>query len=217
VATRAPTLVVLGLLVATAVGFAVTQQLKLEPVALSDLRVGRLFSPVCGCATRSTTISFRLRRADRVTVSIRDAAGATAAVLARDRALPRGRATFKWQGRGAPDGAYKVDVRLARAGRTFHLPPTIRIDTRPPVLHVLGTRAAPGSLTVRYRLSERGHVLLLVDGRRALRTYRTRPRGSFNWYGRVGGRDVGAGRHRLALVAVDLAGNRSQPERPLPR
>jgi hypothetical protein len=208
---RAPILLVAGLLVATAAGFAVTQRLKLEPVAVSDIHVGRLFSPVCGCPTRTATIAFRLRRSDRVTLSVRDDAGDTVAVLARDRRLPRGDASFSWDGRSGggvvPDGTYSPVVRLARAGRTIDLPVSIRVDTQPPRIAVAGGRGVPGKVSVRYRVSERAHVILFADGRRAVFTHRTRLRSVLDWYGR----GAKPGPHRLSVVAVDLAGNRSAP------
>jgi hypothetical protein len=42
-------------------------------------------------------------------------------------------------------------------------------------------------------------------------TYGTRLRGRLQWYGRVEGHVIGPGRHKLRLVAEDLAGNRSAP------
>ena len=113
--------------------------------------------------------------------------------------------------RVVPDGSYFPVVRLARAGRTFDLPTPIRIDTRPPRIAVAGVRSGPGKVSVRYRVSERAHVILFADGRRAAVTHQTRLRSAVYWYGRVRGRQLRPGPHRLSVVAVDPAGNRSAP------
>ncbi len=63
---------------------------------------------------------------------------------------------------------------------------------------------ANGKTRFLYRTSERAHALLLVDGEKVVRTYSTNRRGKFDWYGELEGQ-------RLALVAEDLAGNRSEP------
>ena len=62
-----------------------------------------------------------------------------------------------------------------------------------------------------YTVSEHAHALLFVDGRRRVFTYGTRLRGRLQWYGKVRGHVIGPGRHKLKLVAEDLAGNRSAP------
>ena len=70
-------------------------------------------------------------------------------------------------------------------------------------------------LRVTYTVSEHAHALLFVDGRRRVFTLGQRLRGRLQWYGRVAGRSVRPGRHRLTLVAEDLAGNRSLPTAPV--
>ena len=75
----------------------------------------------------------------------------------------------------------------------------------------------PGAekLRITYTVSERAHALLFVDGRRLVFTLGERLHGRLQWYGRVHGRPVRPGRHRLTLVAQDLAGNRSEPTAPV--
>jgi len=66
----ATTLLVLALLGGTAAAFAVTEGLKLEKSPILSTRVTKEFSPTCGCPTRVATISFRLRKADRLRLQI---------------------------------------------------------------------------------------------------------------------------------------------------
>ena len=62
-----------------------------------------------------------------------------------------------------------------------------------------------------YTISEHAHALLYVDGRRRVFTASKRLRYLLRWSGRVKGRAIRPGRHKLKLVAEDLAGNRSAP------
>lgn len=212
---HAPTILALLLLVATATAFAVTQRLKLEPSPISQTRVDDVFSPVCRCPSKVANIEFSLRRADRLRVAVRVGTGE---VVVAEGSFPRGDVHLRWDGRDAagervPDGVYYPLVRLRRAGRTIDLPNPIRVDTEPPTIRLTGLRSNGQKLRMTYTSSEPAHALLLVDGRRAVYTYSTRRRGRLTWYGRIKGREVAPTRHRLVLVAVDLAGNRSAPVR----
>lgn len=215
---NAPTILVLVLLVATATAFAITQRLKLEPSPISETRVDDVFSPVCGCDTRVANIEFSLRRADRLRIAIRlDSQEVTVANGSFDRGLVEAR----WDGQDSfgavvPDGVYYPVVHLEQAGRTIDLPNPIRVDTRRPSITLRSVRPSvftPGEekLTVTYIVSEHAHALLFVDGHRRVLTASQRLHGRFQWYGRVDGRPIAAGRHRLTLVAEDPAGNRSEP------
>ena len=68
------TIVLLGLLLASAAAFAITEHLKLikSPIYGPLVTVGgkpaKVFSPVCNCATGTAKISFKLRHRDSVTV-----------------------------------------------------------------------------------------------------------------------------------------------------
>src|SRR2546428_12272619 len=75
VGRSAPAALVAALLVATAAAFAYTERLKLTPSPILRTRVDALFSPVCECGTESARIEFRLRRHDRITVTILDKSG----------------------------------------------------------------------------------------------------------------------------------------------
>jgi hypothetical protein len=204
--------------VATATAFAVTQRLKLEPSPISRTRVSHAFSPICRCASNEANIEFSLRRADDIRVAIRIGSGE---VMLADGRFARGDVQVRWDGRDAsgeivPDGVYYPFVDLRRAGRTIDLPSPIRVDTvRPSIKFTSLTPRAfrPGveKLKATYTISEHAHALLFVDGRRRVYTYGTRLRGKLQWYGKVHGRPIRPGRHKVKLVAVDLAGNRSAP------
>jgi hypothetical protein len=215
---NAPTILALILLAATATAFAVTQRLKLEPSPISRTRVSDAISPVCRCASRAANIEFSLRRADDLKIAVQ--VGSIEVTLA-EGSFPRGDVHVRWDGRDAsgeivPDGIYYPLVHLQRAGRTIDLPNPIRVDTIRPTIKFtsLTPRAfVPGTekLKVTYTISEQGHALLFVDGRRRVFTYSTRRHGRLQWYGKVHGRLIRPGRHKLKLVAEDLAGNRSAP------
>jgi hypothetical protein len=215
---NAPTILALLLIVATATAFAVTQRLKLEPSPISRTRVSDEFSPVCRCASRTASIEFSLRRADDVRIAVRTASGE---VTVAEGSFAQGDVHVRWNGRDAsgqivPDGTYFPFVQLQRAGRTIDLPNPIRVDTIRPSIKFTSLRPRlfrPGTekLKVTYTVSEHAHALLFVDGRRRVLTASTRLRGRLQWYGKVRGRVIRPGRHKLKLVAEDLAGNRSAP------
>jgi hypothetical protein len=204
--------------VATATAFAVTQRLKLEPSPISQTRVSDVFSPVCRCASKAASIEFSLRRADDVRIAVRTGSGE---VTVAEGSFAQGDVHVRWDGRDAsgelvPDGTYYPFVQLKRAGRTIDLPNPIRVDTIRPSIKFTSLRPRvfrPGAekLKVTYRVSEHAHALLFVDGRRRVFTASTRLRGRLQWYGKVRGHLIRPGRHKVKLVAEDLAGNRSTP------
>ena len=76
------TVVLLGLLLASAAAFAITEHLKLikSPIYATQVtnergRPLKVFSPVCHCTTDKAVISFKLRHPDSVTVTIVDSHG----------------------------------------------------------------------------------------------------------------------------------------------
>jgi hypothetical protein len=220
----APTLLVVALLAGTATAFAVSEQLKLEPVPVTGTLVDPVFSPVCGCDQAHALISFRLRKDGRVTIELLDDDDDVVRTLARDEPLDAGRVTFRWDGRTetdalAAEGTYRPRVRLREHGREINLPNPIRIDTTKPAVSLVAAvprRISPDRdgrfdrLIVRYRLSERANALLYVEGEQRVRS-RFRPLADeLAWYGRVGGRALPAGTYQLVLAAVDPAGNRGE-------
>src|SRR3954468_15496499 len=91
-----PVLLVVVLVAATVGAFARTEALKLEPNPIAGPRVDYQFSPVCDCSKSRAHISFRLRRSDRLTLSMVDRGGHVVARVASGRRLPAGRAHFVW-------------------------------------------------------------------------------------------------------------------------
>ena len=222
-------LLILLLLGATAAAFAVTEALKLEPPAISGTKTVKLFSPRCDCATANASIAFRLRRADRMTVRIVDRDGRVVRTLEDDVSVPAGAQLLVWDGydaqdRIAPNGVYHVRVRLARSERQIQFPNAIRLDTTAPAIRLVGMSLAVLSpdgdgrgdkLEARYRLDERAHVTLYVDGRKAVGPSRLASvEGKLDWYGKVDRRALAPGLYRVTLVARDLAGNVSTPTAP---
>lgn len=221
-----PSLVVLVLLGATAAAFALTEGLKLEKSPIARTQVGKLFSPVCSCPKDRVRIRFFLRKADRVTVTIRSG-GRTVDTLVSDKAHGRGWVNVRWNGIEpsgivAADGVYRPAVHLAGEHRTIVLPNPIQVDTTPP--KVLAVSAKPlvlspdgdgrgDVLTVRYKLGEPGHGILYVDGRLAVYAKFARTSDTLHFYGRRHGKLLAKGAHALTFRAEDQAGNLSKPER----
>jgi hypothetical protein len=217
------TALVLAVLAGSAVAFAVSERLKLEKRPITPTTIDKQFSPVCRCPQARARIGFRLLKADTVSVSIIDANGHTVRHLVRTKRLGAVKHGFTWngrddQGRLLLEGSFKPKVVLADADRTFVFQNPIRIDVTRPRLRLVAVRPRVFSpdgdgrsdrVTVAYRVSEHAHVLLLVNGRQRVRTRFKPLRGELQWYGRVNGRKLPTGTYRLALVAVDPAGNRS--------
>jgi flagellar hook capping protein FlgD len=226
----ASALLVAGLLVATAAAFAVTERLKLVRSPITGTLLDRgVFSPVCGCETSGVQIGFRLRRPDRVTLTVVDAAGASVRTLIDGERFPAGPVTVRWNGRDdsgdiAPEGTYKPRVHLADQRRTIELPNPMRVDITPP--RVLSVEVDPRGFSpdgdgrrdktaVRYTLSEKANVRLLVDNRPRVTGRGRRAEGKIEWHGGVGGRGLPSGLYDLSMVATDKAGNDSAPAGPL--
>jgi hypothetical protein len=193
--------------VATATAFAVTQRLKLEPSPISQTRVDKAFSPVCGCASRIAHIDFTLRRADHLRIAIR-IDGREVTVANRD--FPKGGVHAQWDGRdrsGAVvrDGIYYAVVHLRRAQRLIDLPNPIRVDTVKPRIAIVGVRKHSNKTIFVYRTSEAAHALLFANGHRRVFTYSTRRHGRLPYYGSI------SRASSVTVEAQDLAGNRSAP------
>lgn len=226
----ASALLVIGLLVATAAAFAVTERLKLVRSPILDTRLDRrVFSPVCGCESATVELGFRLREADRLTVTVVDPDGRTVSSLIDEERRPAGPVTVRWDGRGddgsvVPEGTYKPRVHLAGQRRTIELPNPMRVDTTPP--DVLELEAQPlrfspdgdgrrDKVAVRYSLSEEARAELYVGGELRVTHRRRVLAGKVDWHGLAGARGLPRGQYELSLVAVDGAGNRSDPAAPV--
>jgi hypothetical protein len=223
-----PTIIVVVLLAGTAAAFAIAERLKLEPSPITGTEVDKVFSPVCECVAREARISFRLRRADTLTVSVLDDDNRVVRTLVGPRRYLAGPLVFFWNGRGldgevVPEAAYHPRVELARNGRTIVLPNPIRVDVTPPRVLVFGVSprvlspngdGRADKLEASYRLSERATPTLFVDGKRRVRGRFQRPVGKLNWYGQLRGKPVPEGTYAVTLVAEDPAGNRSRAAGP---
>ena len=222
------TVTLLGLLVATAAAFAITEHLKLEksPIYGTKIYSGKpgapaLFSPRCGsgCATRAAHVRLRLRHTGRVTVTIVDSDGHKVATIAPDVLMQaRLPLTFPWHGRTdagalAPDGVYYPVVQIPR--RKFKFINKITLDTVPPtVVSAAGVKqkpvlfAGPGrSVAIRYHFSEKAHPVVYLGGRRVTLGHHTRQTDKVKWAGKVDHRPLPAGTYVLSIGALDPAGN----------
>ena len=223
----------LGLLVATAAAFAITEYLKLKKSPLYAVQVSAgaarplhrpqpvVFSPVCHCTTSVARIGIRLRHPDRVTVTIVDSDGNTVATIADDRRLgAHSPQHFVWDGRtdaGAlvPDGVYYPSVYLGNERHKFQFANRITVDTKPPeVRSASGLKpvlfAGPGrSVAIRYALgkNEKAHAVVYLGNRQVVLGRLTRPSAKIKWNGRLQYRQLPAGRYVLSVGAQDLAGN----------
>ena len=214
---HARTVLVLLLLAAIAAAFVVTEDLKLEPDPIARPRIDRTFSPVCDCEQQTAQIAFRLRRPDVLTLTIADGSGHVVRTLLKRAHFSPGNHRFGWDGRDesgklVPPGRYSARVELQKLSRVIEFPTQIAVDTTRPrfrTAKVSRRELSPDgdgrgdAITIRYRLSEPSHVLLLVNGKRRIRT---RPeKTTIRWAPSA----RGAGLERLQLVAVDAAGNRA--------
>jgi hypothetical protein len=210
---------VLLILAATAVAFVVTEDLKLEPDPLARPRVSRIFSPVCRCDQQAAQIAFRLRREDVLTLTIADQSGNVVRTLLREARFRPGNHVFGWDGRDdtghvVPEGRYRPRVELQKLDRMIDFSRQITVDTTRPTIRITNVSrrvlspdgdGRGDAITIRYRVSEPSHALLLVNGRREVRTRLRAPEGAIRW----APRQLRPGLERLQLVAVDAAGNRA--------
>ncbi len=147
--------VAFGLLVlATFTAFFVAQRLKRAEPPVYAVHMKKYISPNGDVVRERGYVRFRIKRTDRVTVEVLDRARRVVRTLADGRELSAGVHRFYWNGRersrdhraGRPvgDGAYRVRISLARAGRAFVPDKFFVVDTRPPSL----TAAIAGEHTV---------------------------------------------------------------------
>ena len=223
-ARTATLLLVLAVLAASGASFAISEGLKVQRAAVTAVHVTKIFSPVCRCPEARAAIGFKLTHSDRVTLGVVDPKGELVRTLVHRRLFNRGAHHFTWNGRDddgtlVPEGSYRPRIKLERTDRTYLLPNPIKLDVTPPRIRVQSVSPRVISpdgdgrsdiLHVRYRINEHAHALLYVAGRQAARTKFQRLQDNVNWYGLLDGRRLPAGTYRLALAAVDLAGNESK-------
>ena len=135
-------MLVLGLLTGTTTALALTQALKLERSPVTAPRFDRVFSPTCGCPTNEARLSLTLRRADTVDADVVDEDGEPVRRLVSGARRGRGVVTFVWDGSSdggaiAPDGSYRLRMRLRDQHRTIVIPTPVHVDTAPPEVELL--------------------------------------------------------------------------------
>lgn len=218
-----PTILVLTLLVATTAAFVITERLKLQPVAITDVHVDKVFAPMCRCDTSRAHVGFRLRHRDHVTVSIVGADGKVVRTLVDGRRLPAGKYDFAWDGRDdrgevVVAASYRPRVELRRDTQTFNLPNPISVDTTPPKIEVdiRPTTISPDGdghndrVSVRYRQSEPGRPFIAVRGRVVVRARSSRRLQKLDWYGKERRRPLPSGTYTFVVGTLDLGGNRAR-------
>jgi hypothetical protein len=216
------TVVPLGLLLACAAAFAVTEHLKLIKSDVYATHVDKVFSPTCRCPTDTAMINFTLRKADTLTVSIVDRDGNPIDTLASNVSEPAASVTFRWDGRTsdgtvAPDGLYHPQIALSQ--RTIVMPNLIAVDTTTPTITSATLTGdpviTPGGhpAIIRYVLGQKAHAALYVNGRRIVQSRSIQPNNVVKWFGKVDGKALPAGTYSLSVGAVDLAGNETPPSK----
>jgi hypothetical protein len=213
------TVTLLGLLVATAAAFAITEHLKLIRSPVFGTLVTKVFSPVCNCSSDTAAIRIRLRHPDTVTVTIVDSGHHKVATVAQGiRMVARHPRSFAWDGRTsagavAPDGVYYPWVHLAHGNHTYRFTNRILLDTQiPKVLSASGGKpvlfAGPGrTVAIHYEFSEPANALVYLGNRLIVRGRPTRQHDKVKWAGTLDGRPLPAGTYVLSVAARDAAGN----------
>jgi hypothetical protein len=217
------TVTLLGLLVASAAAFAITEHFKLvksDVLGIQILPSAKVFSPVCHhCDTRKAAVGVKLRHTGHLSVTIVDAGGHHVATIASGVLMQaRDAKQFPWDGRTdagdlAPDGVYHPWIELPR--QTLQLADNITLDTQPP--HVLSATtpkakpvffAAPGrTVAIRYTLDGKAHAVVYLGRRRIIASHKSRPSDKIKWAGTLDGRPLRPGRYVLSVGAQDIAGN----------
>jgi hypothetical protein len=207
--------------VATAAAFAITERLKLVKSPIYGTVISPVFSPTCGCARGTATVSLGFRRSDHVTLIVLTGNRDVVRTLALGLPVQRGLRVFHWDGKTdlggrALDGHYRVQVHLEGQHRTILFPNVITLDTTPPQLldaQPNRTQISPDgdrrgdTVTLHYVLNKPAHVLVYLRGRQIIRSRSRLLRGGVVWAGKLDGRVLKPGVVTLTIGAVDLGGN----------
>ena len=146
---------VFGILVAaTFAAFFVAQRLKNAPTVVQGLSHTPRFSPNGDGRKDRARVTFKVKKADDVTVQVLDADGDVVKTLLDDRHLKAYQPilpSLAWDGTTdsgaiAPDGRYRIRITLRREGRSLIPEWSILKDTQPPVPLVtsIGPQRQPG-------------------------------------------------------------------------
>lgn len=131
--------VVFAALVAATFGaFFVAQRLKNSPPVIGEFTRTPYLSPNRDGRNERSTVAFKLKETDDITVSVVDTRGDhVAELVSGHRAAAGSVQRFKWDGRTdggarAPDGLYRYRVTLQRQGRSVVIQRAVRLDVTPP-------------------------------------------------------------------------------------
>ena len=220
------------LVLATFGAFFVAQRLKNAPPVLSRLSVFPFASPNGDGRFDVARVSFRVKKADDVSVAVLDSSGDEVRELLGGRHLAAGQLLrLKWDGRdddGARvrDGRYRYRITLQHEGRSVVPATSVRIDTTPPRPRVtsIGPRHEFGPELL--PTSEGGDAVVHLDApgsKPVVRLFKTGPGPTrlvlqeklpdgaklWRWNGlTTSGRPVSPGTYLVAIETRDQAGNR---------
>ncbi len=136
-----------ALVVACFAAFIITQRLKHTPTAVQSFKLTPIFSPNPAGHIKTERISFKLAKADEVTVTILDSEENEVATLVRDRPVTRYKQfSLRWNGREGEAHAYTV--RGGPDGTTIVVP----VNT--------GSPAPAGEYRVKVSLREQHKTVL---------------------------------------------------------
>jgi hypothetical protein len=138
------------LLIACLAAFLITQRLKHTPTAVQEFKLTPYFSPYPGGHLKQAAISFKLARAEQVTVTMIDASGDTVATLVHDYPVARYH-TFSLRWNGRRGSAHRVRRTLSPKGFAIFTPVNE------------GARASAGEYRVRVALQHHRAVLSPLD------------------------------------------------------
>ena len=209
-----------ALLAATAAAFALTEGAKLELSPIYKTEVAPVFSP----GITPGYIDFRLRKTDHLTVWMTKDGKRVATIVPGHTYRP-GWVRLDFDGLSPsgitlPDGNYVPVVHFARSHRTITIPSTIRIDTKPAIIHFPHRRHAvispdgdghKDAYRVHYTLNEKAHGILLVGKTQVEFTHGEKVSGELTWNGKIHNVLARPGNYVLSISASDLASNRTTP------
>jgi hypothetical protein len=231
---RAPVIVFGVLVAATFAAFFVAQRLKNAPSVVQQFNATYVFSPNGDGRFDRAHVTFKVKKADDVTVELVDKDGDPVKTLLDDRHLAAYapiKPSLSWDGtddhgKAVPDGRYRVRITLRHLGRSVIPQRSLLKDTTPPQPKVLsiGPEKAygpellpePGGkpATVRFLPAQRkAKVMVFRTSPGAPKPVRTVPdvkqgATSWKWDGtNDAGRRVSPGTYLVVLQWRDPAGN----------
>jgi hypothetical protein len=223
------------LVLATFGAFFVAQKLKSTDPVVADIGGNTLFSPNGDGRYDRAEINFRVKREDRIDVTMVDEEGDEVRRLAHDRPVRAGRRVrLRWDGRdddrrAATDGTYYPRIVLRRAGRVVTGQNGLVLDTTPPQPRVvqIGPETGPGPELLPRPDGEPVTIAFNAPGLQPdVDIWRTSPQvrrvtgvgidggetdeqgnGTARWSGRRRGRRVAPGTFAVVVSSRDRAGN----------